>query len=464
MVKNKKIDFYIDASPSWNGYNHQGKVGLLVVLDMIKKKKISEETIKEYELELEWLEDFSIKRNSKYISIHQVKTYDSSAPSDFKDAIWILLAKLLEISTIENAYLHTVKDMSFKNQINSKLPDYSMNESDNGDNIPFKSKKSVDDSGRYEELFSKFRLYNYSNEEDDEDVFFCEMSNIEKIIKNKIQELSEKSLTSTHLSRVYYNLLGLIDNNIKEQHDIIQKKKGKKVRIPFDKIFEVLNKNHEAISEDYAIYKMRSEFEIASAEYINNYKDILKEYYADDETELNKFIKFNKLVCNIGDLNNSDFLKFSLKIMPDTLIKKGSCDYEIELSNALNKTNLQNCFFKILKEIETGLDNNKWVYLSNNKAYLPSLINDDDDAFGNKIVLNRLFDNENPELLNEVDIIITKDITVISIKDEKFFSQIPFDDTEEGNRKRNDRITIMKKVGLMKIDDVRKELDNEKFS
>lgn len=462
MSKSEKVDFYIDASPSWNGYNHQGKVGLLVVLDMIKKQNISYETIKEYELELEWLEDFSIKRNSKYISIHQVKTYNSSAPSDFKEAIWILLAKLLEIDTIENAYLHTVKKMSASHaQIKSKLPKYTMKKSSDGKNIPFKSKKIVDESGRYEELFSKFGLYNYSNEGNVEDAYFCEMSNIEKVIKNKIQELSEQSLTSTHLSRVYYNLLGLIDNSIKEQHIIIQKKEEKKVKVPFEKIFKILNKNHESISEEYAIYKMRSEFEIASVEYINNYKNILKEHFVGNEIEINKFIRFNEIVCNIGDLSNSDFLKFSLKIMPDTLIKKGSCDYEVELSNALNKTNLQNCFFKILKEIEIGIDNNKWVYLSNNKAYLPSLINDDDDGFGNQLVLNRLFDNENPELLNEVDIIITKDITVPSINNEKFFSQIPLDATEEGSRKRNDRITIMKKVGLMKIDDARKELDNE---
>lgn len=462
MKKNVENNFYIDASPSWNGYNHQGKVGLLVVLDMIKKKKISEEAMKEYELELEWLEDFSIKRNSEYISIHQVKTYDSSAPSDFKEAIWVLLAKLLEIDTIENAYLHTIKDMSFKDQIKSKLPIYEMNESTKGDNIPFKSKALVDDSGKYDELFSKFSLYNYSNEEEVEDIFFCKMGSIEKVIKSKIQELSEKSLTTNHLSRVYYNLLGLVDNNIKEQHVIIQEKKEKKVSISFDKIFEILNKNHESISEEYAIYKMRSEFEIVSVEYVNNYKENLKIYCADDEAELTKFIKFNKIVCNIGDLNNSEFLNFSLKIMPDTLLKKDSSDYEINLSNALNRTNLQNCFFKILKEIETELDNSKWVYVSNNKAYLPTLINDDDDTFGNKLVLSRLFDNENPELLNEVDIIITKDITVPFIKDEKFFNRIPFYDTEGGKRKRNDRITIMKKVGLMKIDDARRELDNEK--
>lgn len=463
MENNLEEDYFIDASPSWNGYNHQGKVGLLVVLDIMRTEEILAEDMENYELELEWLEDFSIKKDSEYISIHQVKTYDSSAPNKYKDAIWILLAKLLKIDSIENAYLHTVKDMSFKKELKDKLETYEIKKSEKGDNIPFRSRNLVISSGKYDELFDKFELYNYA-EDGEDNKQYCEISNIKKTIENKIQKYSVENLTSNHLNRVYYNLLGLIDKNIKDQHISRQEKEEKKISISFKEIHQVLTKNHESISEEYAIYKMRSEFEIASVEYINNYKNILKEHFVGNETEINKFIRFNKIVCNIGDLNNSDFLKFSLKIMPDTLIKKGSCDYEIELSNALNKIHLQNCFFKILREIETGLDNNKWVYLSNNKAYLPSLINDDDDGFGNKLVLNRLFDNENPELLNEVDIIITKDITVPSIKDEKIFSQIPLDITEEGSRKRNDRITIMKKVGLMKIDDARKELDNEKFN
>lgn len=63
MRSNVNEDFFIDASPSWNGYNHQGKVALLVVLDMIRTEEISKEDMKDYELELEWLEDFSIKKN-----------------------------------------------------------------------------------------------------------------------------------------------------------------------------------------------------------------------------------------------------------------------------------------------------------------------------------------------------------------------------------------------------------------
>ena len=42
-----------DASPSWNGFNHQGKVAIYVVLKMFREGEISEEDISKYELELE---------------------------------------------------------------------------------------------------------------------------------------------------------------------------------------------------------------------------------------------------------------------------------------------------------------------------------------------------------------------------------------------------------------------------
>lgn len=463
MEKILKDDFFIDASPSWNGYNHQGKVGLFVVLDMIKREKISEEEMEIWELELEWFEDFSIKKNTEYIAIHQVKTYKSSAPSDFKEAIWILLAKLLEFENVENAYLHTVKDMSFKDKLREKLKEYSIKESDKGVNIPYESKMLVRNSGKYEELFDKFSLYDYSDESNTHK-YHCEMDNIEEAIENKLQEMSEEYLTSKHLKRVYYNLLGLIDNNIKARHINIQNKNDiTKVSISFHEIYQIIRKNHESISKEYATYKLKNEFEKTAVEYVDVYKENIEEFCTNDETELNRFIKFSEIINKIRDLNDTDFLELCLKIMPDSPLKKDSVDYEVNLSNMLHTTDLKNCFFRILKEIETEIDSFKWVYVSKNKSYLPSMINDEDDGFGNKIVLGKIFNNENPELLREVDTIITKDITIPFIKDERFFKSIPMEDSEEDNRRYNDRITVMKKVGLIKITDARKELDHEEF-
>jgi len=67
-----------DATPSWSGYNYQGKVALYVVLDKICELYSTGNTadISNFYLELEWLEDFSVKQiitgASVYKSIHQV--------------------------------------------------------------------------------------------------------------------------------------------------------------------------------------------------------------------------------------------------------------------------------------------------------------------------------------------------------------------------------------------------------
>lgn len=63
MLEKTDVTMYsTDASFSWKGYNYQGKVGLLVALKKIEEIRISEEDLADYSLELEWLEDFSIKK------------------------------------------------------------------------------------------------------------------------------------------------------------------------------------------------------------------------------------------------------------------------------------------------------------------------------------------------------------------------------------------------------------------
>src|SRR5690625_2524176 len=82
------------AIPSWSGYNYQGKVAIYCALDFINKN--NRENYTPYTLELEWYEDFAIKKNDTYISIHQVKSYKKKTMSEYKDAIWNLLGKSID--------------------------------------------------------------------------------------------------------------------------------------------------------------------------------------------------------------------------------------------------------------------------------------------------------------------------------------------------------------------------------
>lgn len=84
-------DYFLDAASIWDGYQYQGKVGLFTLL----KFTISKIYSKNLELELEWLEDFSIIDDGKYKSIHQVKAYGSSQLSAYSEAICDLALKLM---------------------------------------------------------------------------------------------------------------------------------------------------------------------------------------------------------------------------------------------------------------------------------------------------------------------------------------------------------------------------------
>lgn len=76
-----------DATPSWNGFNYQGKVGIYVVLTLIlkdlTKNDIESESFNRFlsahTIQFEWIEDFSILKDDQYISHHQVKHKEGSA-------------------------------------------------------------------------------------------------------------------------------------------------------------------------------------------------------------------------------------------------------------------------------------------------------------------------------------------------------------------------------------------------
>ena len=62
-----------NAIPSWEDYEYQGHIALYFSLKKILELIQNGESISAYELQLEGEEDFSIRKDSKYISLHQVK-------------------------------------------------------------------------------------------------------------------------------------------------------------------------------------------------------------------------------------------------------------------------------------------------------------------------------------------------------------------------------------------------------
>lgn len=92
-----------NALSSWSGYEFQGQIALIVVLEKLIEKKIPAEKC---ELMLEDLEDFSIYVEGERISTHQVKATNDKSINDYKEALYKMAASIQNDKNTK-AYLHT---------------------------------------------------------------------------------------------------------------------------------------------------------------------------------------------------------------------------------------------------------------------------------------------------------------------------------------------------------------------
>ena len=119
---------YFDATCSWNGYNHQGKLALWYALKKIlelydcgKSEAENLALFDKYFLEIEYLEDFSFGKFSEdgtaeYLFIHQVKNHEKTNASEYDSALLGLVAQIKERNSIQKAYLHTTQKIEFGNK------------------------------------------------------------------------------------------------------------------------------------------------------------------------------------------------------------------------------------------------------------------------------------------------------------------------------------------------------------
>lgn len=470
-----------DASPSWNGYNHQGKVGIFVVLKMINELKLNFDSCIEYDLELEWLEDFSIKKKNKYISIHQVKTYNKTAPSEYKDAIWLLLAKLLDFPGIQQAYLHSTSKINKLNNLKTNLFKYeppkekdTTTEAKTDDNSKKQQKKYwtpkqchdyVKNNNRYNEAFEKFAVYSY-----DEDCNHCSMNEIENKIKDQLAIFYNDKKTTEQLDRTYLHLLGLVDQNIRDRHMEIQVKKTElKATISFQNVYKLIMVNYEIPSKEFVIYKLRDRFSKLTTEYLEDL------YMEDDDDSIDIVDKRNLhlLINSVLELSDDDFLKFCMKITPHHEISEDDPSSILDaLSSFISETHMTEGFLEILKQIKKEIDTQRHTFFKmgtekKNISYLPTTIIDS----YHKQRIGRMVEKilKNDESLNEVDVMITKQLNLERLKSEKISEDIPeIDDTMETipmnkgrfyPREEHDRISKIKRIRVVDIFTAKGELD-----
>lgn len=100
------------ASSSWSGFVYQGKVAIYTVLKYLNHYYPRLGEIEKYELEIEYLEDFSIIKEGKHVSLHQVKAKpETNTIGSYNEANLNLLGKLAKYPTVEEVNLHTAVEI-----------------------------------------------------------------------------------------------------------------------------------------------------------------------------------------------------------------------------------------------------------------------------------------------------------------------------------------------------------------
>lgn len=473
-----------DASPSWSGFNYQGKVALFHTLLMINAKPLGYD-FKNYTLTLEKTEDFEIAESGKILSYHQVKAYQLPSYSKYSEA---LIGIMLELHNSKGTkgFLHTWKEVNSKqgkaNLTESICTDFLeiVREYNNCPKIPGKSliekaaskEKSIPKKasiirialpGRSEaeielilssigqkkdDSLSRFSLYEYPDGEK-----CCDLEEINKKIKYELSVAFKNRGTITtdqQLSNAFHFFLGKIDQHIIKRH---KNEKKDPIAISFSLIAELLNHDFENTSTEYLACQFKNEFLTLFDEFMGD-----EESYSPplDDKECNLHSVRNMLSM----LDATDLWGYFRSFCPHEYIESSN-----NTSNALNisKDGIRFVLLKIFNTIGHQTANHdpmrgRLTYKSNTQPpehYLPTTIL---SQYSSAKIAKRIFENPNMiEILYEVGTLIYDGEQITKLADVAQKHTTPPTELEEDPRSKRD--AILDTIRLVPITIAKAELD-----
>lgn len=364
-MKNKR-----NATPSWSGYLHQGKVGLLLTLINLKELLEKGQPYGEWVIEYESSEDIDIKNGTIVVSRHQVKAYKNAKyPNDYADVLniqeWdtegskvILKQKGFQIGKYdsesgiievevdaESRYLHTI----------TETLGFGLNEEE------FISRFQ---HAKYTSNPNNIKLYVYpdglnycdffSSSQEDKLKKFCisEIENILNILHHSYKEDSYRH------KKLYYVLLDSLDNKIRVEH-----LKSGFPKISFIEILEIL-KDTKELEEKYISF-IRRFFIETWEEFINENKE--------NEKYLLKQEKIEEIIKEIYTLDDENFLQFFRNINPDKT-HENEVLTDLEVVKLCDVDCLKDIFYELLFKVEKKFIVDYYGF-KEDSGYLLTLIN-----------------------------------------------------------------------------------------
>jgi hypothetical protein len=279
-----------DASPSWSGFNYQGKIALFYALQCINSEYANDPQFDfdNHHLILERNEDFEIEINTSLISFHQVKAYQGSAFSKYKNAL-IELSLELEKNQHTTGYIHTWNSIDLPagktlqicvaDEIDLVLSEYTNAPGSNAtiiakaagtDNklpklaaiiraaLPGQTTVQIyntlqDIKNNTNSTLSRLNCYQYSNGNT-----YCGLSEIDEFVRSELKaafEHRKTSATALQIERAFYYFLGTIDEHIRKRHE--QYSASQTLPIKFTDILAALSTDFENPSDEYFLHHFK---------------------------------------------------------------------------------------------------------------------------------------------------------------------------------------------------------------
>ena len=407
-MASSNVDQNRNATPSWSGYIHQGKVGFLVALRQLRgciENNI--ENLEDYAIRYENAEDFDIVGDDdQVLSRHQVKAYvNGNEREDYSDLFNIQTRKFekgkekinvkgyqvhefdgsgnvaREVVSKENIYLHVIVD----------VPDFNLSKDDYFKKYPSRTK--------YTDNISCVRLYKYNQAND---LFYCPLSQenddiikdyciaeIKEILKLKGNSLND---SDSHLEQVYLRYVGsLLDHSIGEAHS-----ESGFPEISFGKIISIIE---EEVPKD-EVYEMK-----------NNLIYRWEKYHCDYANDISEedFKLMDEINNHLLSLTKDEFYEFVRMMLPH----ENSDENFLDL---FRKAPIEDIFYVLLEKFK-GFSFKAYSYLDNNeKSYRTSLISIQDRPGRIAKIIQEIIDNS--EFLKATfnhDFLINRDIDELHI-------------------------------------------------
>lgn len=452
-----------DAVPTWSGYNYQGKVAIYHAIKKINKLKANGndiETIKNYKLEIEYLEDFAIlDENNVYLSVHQVKAGDSFDDYDEikkwfdKNIDDVLEMNYYDLNDQTKAFV-VVKDECkvYRTKKSEKLKyadtiiicdkndleqykQYMYTKSN--DCIEYKPlTKLLPDPPTYsflilKDLFKNYlpypsfikrflhvsKLHNWIDYIYSYDINssgtqkYCEVDRMNSLIDDQIMTY-RSSITASQIKSIRLKLHEKLVQHIEYRHENHNSNPEKYIK--FSKIIDTLDSTSMHIDdEDDAYLELQYKFANCFDEYQRDLCDI-------GQNINNKLIYLNSVVST---MDKAQIKLFTRLISPNK--KVGDNDIQSISEKLVQEDTIKNVYFEIINELQTNTlpltDQSVVRYSLNSKSYMVSTINENSaraKSVASAIVENYQQDPNIYSLLMNITDIITREISLDNITNE----------------------------------------------